>query len=222
MDTRVKVIGGGLAGCEAAWQLARRGIAVDLHEMRPERGTEAHQTDKLAELVCSNSFRSAEHTAAVGLLKDEMRQLGSLILQLADEHRVPAGGSLAVDREGFSAGVTAVIESCPEIRLVRGEVEALPQGLTILASGPLTSQSMADSLAILFGEKQLYFYDAIAPIVVADSIDFSKAWRASRYDKGGDDYVNCPLNETEYETLIDDVLAADKIEARDFERCVHF
>lgn len=218
----MKVIGGGLAGCEAAWQLARRGIAVDLHEMRPERGTEAHQTDKLAELVCSNSFRSAEHTAAVGLLKDEMRQLGSLILQLADEHRVPAGGSLAVDREGFSAGVTAAIESCPEIRLVRGEVEALPQGLTILASGPLTSQSMADSLATLFGEKQLYFYDAIAPIVVADSIDFSKAWRASRYDKGGDDYVNCPLNETEYETLIDDVLAADKIEARDFERCVHF
>lgn len=216
------MIGGGLAGCEAAWQLARRGVAVDLHEMRPERGTEAHQTDQLAELVCSNSFRSAEHTAAVGLLKDELRQLGSLIMQVADAHRVPAGGSLAVDREGFAGGVTAAVAEEPLIRLVRGEVRELPEGLTILASGPLTSQSMAESLFALFGEEYLYFYDAIAPIVTAESIDFSRAWRASRYGKGGDDYINCPLDEAQYETLIDDVLAAGKVETKDFERCVHF
>ena len=219
---RVRVIGGGLAGCEAAWQLARRGVAVDLHEMRPERGTEAHQTDKLAELVCSNSFRSAEHTAAVGLLKDELRQLGSLIMQVADAHRVPAGGSLAVDREGFAAGVTAAIEREPLVQLVRGEVAEVPDGLTVLASGPLTSPTMASSLFSLFGEDYLYFYDAIAPIVAADSIDFSRAWRASRYGKGGDDYINCPLDEAQYEELIDDVLGAEKVETREFERCVHF
>ena len=219
---RVKVVGGGLAGCEAAWQLAQRGVDVDLHEMRPERRTEAHQTENLAELVCSNSFRSAEHTAAVGLLKDELRSLGSLIMEVADAHRVPAGGSLAVDREGFAAGVTAAIAGEERIRLVRGEVTELPEGLTILASGPLTSSALAQSLFGLFGEEYLYFYDAIAPIVAADSIDFSKAWMASRYDKGGDDYINCPLDEAQYETLIDEVLAADKVETKSFERCVHF
>lgn len=222
MVERVRVVGGGLAGCEAAWQLARRGVEVDLHEMRPEQGTEAHQTDCLAELVCSNSFRSAEHTAAVGLLKDEMRCLGSLVMRIADEHRVPAGGSLAVDREGFAAGMTRAIESCEGIRLVRGEVEALPRGLTVLASGPLTSASLARSLFALVGEEHLYFYDAIAPIVKADSIDFTKVFRASRYDKGGADYINCPLDESQYETLVTDVLVADKVETRDFENCVHF
>ena len=222
MSGRVKVVGGGLAGCEAAWQLALRGVDVDLHEMRPERSTEAHQTQDLAELVCSNSFRSAEHTAAVGLLKDELRSVGSLIMREADRHRVPAGGSLAVDREGFAAGVTAAIETAPHIRLVRGEVTELPEGLTILASGPLTSSSLAQSLFGLFGEEYLYFYDAIAPIVVADSLDFDTAWRASRYDKGGDDYINCPLDEAQYNSLIDEVLAAEKVETKSFERCVHF
>jgi methylenetetrahydrofolate--tRNA-(uracil-5-)-methyltransferase len=223
MASRVRVIGGGLAGCEAAWQLARRGIPVELHEMRPERGTEAHQTDRLAELVCSNSFRSAERTTAIGLLKDEMRRLGSLVMQVADRHRVPAGASLAVDREGFAAEVTATIAAAPKIEVVRREVVEIPPGLTIVASGPLTSPGLAQALRELFGKDYLYFYDAIAPIVGAGSIDSSKVFRASRYDKGGgDDYVNCPLDREQYERLVGEILAAEKVPTRDFERCVHF
>ena len=218
----VKVIGGGLAGCEAAWQLARRGVRVELHEMRPVRGTEAHQTDRLAELVCSNSFRSAEITTAIGLLKEEMRRLGSLVIEVAERHRVPAGGSLAVDREGFAEDMTAAIAAEPLVELVRDEVERLPEGLAIVASGPLTSPALAESLRALFGKEYLYFYDAIAPIVTADSIELSVAFRASRYGKGGDDYVNCPLDREQYERLVADVLAAEKVPTRDFERCVHF
>jgi len=219
MTPRVRVIGGGLAGCEAAWQMARRGVAVDLHEMRPERRTEAHQTDRLAELVCSNSFRSAERTTAIGLLKDEMRALGSLVMEVADRNRVPAGGSLAVDREGFAAEMTAAIEREPLVTLHRSEVEHLAPGLTIVASGPLTSPTLAGELRELFGHDYLYFYDAIAPIVTAESIDMTQAFRASRYGKGGDDYVNCPLDR---ERLVADIVAAEKVPTRDFERCVHF
>ncbi len=222
MTPRVAVVGGGLAGCEAAWQLARRGIGVDLFEMRPLRGTEAHQTDLLAELVCSNSFRSAERTTAIGLLKEEMRALGSLVMQVADRHRVPAGGSLAVDREAFAREMTAAVTSLDGVVVHRVEVTALPEGLTIIASGPLTSPALAESLRRLFGRDYLYFYDAIAPIVTADSIDFSKAFRASRYGKGGDDYVNCPLDREGYERLVADILAAEKVPLRSFERCVHF
>ncbi|HEY8517729.1 MAG TPA: methylenetetrahydrofolate--tRNA-(uracil(54)-C(5))-methyltransferase (FADH(2)-oxidizing) TrmFO [Candidatus Binatia bacterium] len=222
MSPRVSIVGGGLAGCEAAWQLARRGIGVDLYEMRPVRSTEAHQTDLLAELVCSNSFRSAERTTAIGLLKEEMRRLGSLVMRIADEHRVPAGGSLAVDREGFARAMTEAVLALPGVVLRREEVLEPPPGLTIIASGPLTSPGLAESLRKLFGAEYLYFYDAIAPIVTAESIDMTKAFRASRYGKGGDDYVNCPLDREAYERLVDEILAAEKVPTRDFERCVHF
>ncbi len=222
MTERVRIVGGGLAGCEAAWQLARRGIGVDLYEMRPVRGTEAHATDRLAELVCSNSFRSAEQTTAIGLLKEEMRRLGSVVMEVADRCRVPAGGSLAVDREGFANDMSAAIESLPGVRVCREEVVEVPEGLTIIASGPLTSSTLAERLRTFFGQDYLYFYDAIAPIVAADSIDMEKAFRASRYGKGSDDYINCPLDQEQYEALVADVQAAEKIETRDFERCVHF
>ncbi|HYD50181.1 MAG TPA: methylenetetrahydrofolate--tRNA-(uracil(54)-C(5))-methyltransferase (FADH(2)-oxidizing) TrmFO, partial [Terriglobales bacterium] len=176
----VTVVGGGLAGCEAAWQLARRGIAVRLHEMRPVRGTEAHQTDRLAELVCSNSFRSAQATAAVGLLKEEMRRLGSLIMQIADATAIPAGSALAVDRDSFAAQVSAAIAAEPQIELIREEVIAIPDGVTILATGPLTSPELAAALQQQCGDEYLYFYDAIAPIVSADSIDRDIVFAASR------------------------------------------
>jgi methylenetetrahydrofolate--tRNA-(uracil-5-)-methyltransferase len=218
----VTIVGGGLAGCEAAWQLARRGIGVDLHEMRPVRTTEAHQTDRLAELVCSNSFRSAEHTSAIGLMKDELRRLGSLVMEVADRHRVPAGGSLAVDREGFAAEMTARIEAAPGVVVRRDEVVDVPRGLAIIASGPLTSAALSEQLRTFLGRDELYFYDAIAPIVTLDSIDLDVAFRQSRYDKGGDDYLNCPLDREQYETLVEAILAADKVPTRDFERCVHF
>ncbi len=222
VGARVNIVGGGLAGCEAAWQLARRGIEVDLYEMRPERTTEAHTTSHLAELVCSNSFRSAESTTAIGLLKEEMRLLGSLVMDQADRHRVPAGGSLAVDREGFARGMSEAIESMSGVHIHRQEVLELPDGPTIIASGPLTSSSMAERLRTFFGQDYLYFYDAIAPIVTAESIDMARAFRASRYGKGSDDYINCPLDREQYEALVDGILAAEKVETREFERCVHF
>ncbi|MBI2963694.1 MAG: methylenetetrahydrofolate--tRNA-(uracil(54)-C(5))-methyltransferase (FADH(2)-oxidizing) TrmFO [Deltaproteobacteria bacterium] len=223
--TRVHVIGGGLAGCEAAWQLARRGVAVRLYEMRPARGTEAHRSDRLAELVCSNSFRSASPDAAVGLLKEEMRRLGSLILQAAESARVPAGTALAVDRDGFSAEVTRSIEAEPSIEVVREEVTSLERfadELVIVASGPLTSPALYDELRRLFGRDHLYFYDAISPIVTADSIDRAVAFRASRYGKGGDDYLNCPLSRDEYRRFVDELLRAEKVPTREFERCLYF
>jgi len=218
----ITVVGGGLAGCEAAWQLARRGLAVDLVEMRPVRGTEAHQSDRLAELVCSNSFRSAEQTTAIGLLKEELRRLGSLVMAVADRHRVPAGGSLAVDRHGFAAEMTARVEGTPGVTVRREEASELPAGLAIVATGPLTSAALSEKLRELLGHGELYFYDAIAPIVTAESIDRSIAFRASRYGKGGDDYLNCPLDREPYEQLVAAVLAAEKVPTREFERCVHF
>ena len=185
----VHVVGGGLAGSEAAWQLARAGIAVVLHEMRPGRGTEAHQTDRLAELVCSNSFRSDDAmNNAVGLLHEEMRRCGSLILAAADAHKLPAGGALAVDRDGFAEEVTRRLAAEPLIRLERGEVAGLPPaewGSTIVATGPLTSPALAEAIRGLTGEESLAFFDAIAPIVHRESIDFSRAWFQSRYDKKG-------------------------------------
>jgi methylenetetrahydrofolate--tRNA-(uracil-5-)-methyltransferase len=218
----ITVIGGGLAGAEAAWQLARRGMAVRLYEMRPVCSTPAHHSDRLAELVCSNSFRSASLDSAVGLLKDEMRQLGSLVMRVADETRVPAGVALAVDRERFARRLTEVVEACPRITVVRQEVTALPDGPTIVATGPLTSSALSRCLQDVCGEAYLYFYDAIAPIVTADSIDRAVVFSASRYDKGGDDYLNCPMTREQYYGFVDAVLAAQVVPTKDFERCVYF
>jgi len=220
--TRVTVVGGGLAGVEAACQLAAAGVGVDLYEMRPVRGTAAHHTDHLGELVCSNSLRNATLETAVGVLKEEMRRLGSAVMQVADRHQVPAGACLAVDRVGFAAGLTALVERTPGIRLVREEVTALPEGLTILATGPLTSPALSDALTAVLGSRHLYFYDAIAPTIAADSIDMQVAWKASRYDKGGDDYVNCPLDRAQYDAFVAAVMAAEKVPSRDFERCIYF
>jgi len=221
--TRVTIIGAGLAGCEAAWQAAREGAEVTLYEMKPQRFSEAHHSPLLAELVCSNSLRGADLSNAVGLLKEELRRCGSLFMQVADACAVPAGGALAVDREGFAAAITERIEADPQIELVREEVTRLPEdGVTILASGPLTAGPLAEELAKLAGGDTLYFYDAIAPIVEADSIDFSRAWRGSRYGKGGDDYVNCPLDEAGYRAFVAGLLDGDKVPARSFEKLVHF
>jgi len=219
---RVTIIGGGLAGCEAAWQLTRAGIPVDLYEMRPVRATAAHVTQDLGELVCSNSFRNATMETAVGLLKEEMRQLGSLVMAVADRHRVPAGACLAVDRVRFAEGLTAAIEREPLIRLLREEVTDIPSGITILATGPLTSPALSTALARLLGSPHLYFYDAIAPTVTTESIDMQVAWKQSRYDKGGEDYVNCPLGRDAYYAFVDAVMAAEKVPARDFERMIYF
>jgi methylenetetrahydrofolate--tRNA-(uracil-5-)-methyltransferase len=191
--------------------------------MRPVRATEAHCTDKLAELVCSNSFRSASHDTAVGVLKEEMRQLGSLIMRAADATAVPAGAALAVDREGFSAAVTASICGHPQIEMIRRAIDSIPdQGIVILATGPLTASALSADLQRRLGQQHLYFYDAIAPIVTADSIDRSIAFPASRYGKGGDDYINFPFAREEYYAFVEALLAADKVPTRDFERCVYF
>ena len=218
----VNVIGAGLAGSEAAWQLARRGLRVRLHEMRPVRMTEAHRTADFAELVCSNSLRGASLETAVGVLKEEMRRLGSLIIAAADRARVPAGGALAVDRDGFSAAITATLSTHPLIDVMREEVTAIPEGPTIIATGPLTSAALGECLNELIGPRNLYFYDAIAPIVARDSIDMDKAFLASRYGKGGDDYINCPLSESEYDAFIEAVVAADKVALHPFEKPVYF
>ncbi len=219
----VHVVGGGLAGSEAAWALAKAGVPVILHEMRPVRGTEAHQTPKFAELVCSNSFRSDEWEAnAVGLLHRELRLAGSLVLKAADAHRVPAGAALAVDREGFSQAVTDAIEAEPLIEIRREEVAGLPPedwGRTIVATGPLTSPALAQAIREATGEDSLAFFDAIAPIVHKDSIDFSKAWFQSRWDKGdGKDYVNCAMDKDQYEAFIAALLAGEKTEFKDWEK----
>jgi methylenetetrahydrofolate--tRNA-(uracil-5-)-methyltransferase len=219
----VHVIGGGLAGSEAAWQVAQAGVPVVLHEMRPVRGTEAHQGQGLAELVCSNSFRSDDpQRNAVGLLHEEMRQCGSLILSAADAHKVPAGGALAVDRVGFSEAVEAALIAEPLIEVRREEVAGLPPSEwdeVIIATGPLTSPALAEAIAALTGEESLAFFDAIAPIVHRDTIDFGKAWFQSRYDKGdGADYVNCPLERDEYEAFVAALLAGDKTEFHEWEK----
>jgi len=223
----VHIIGGGLAGSEAAWQLAQAGTPVTLHEMRPHRRTEAHSTDKLAELVCSNSLRSddADYNA-VGLLHEEMRKLDSLIMAKADAHKVPAGGALAVDREGFSEAVQAALEAHPLITLVREELTALPPeewDSVIIASGPLTSAPLAEAIRAFTGEASLSFFDAIAPIVHKDSIDFSKAWFQSRYDKGtGTDYINLPMTKQMYQDFIDALLAGEKAMPKDWEGTPYF
>ena len=218
----VNVIGAGLAGSEAAWQLARRGLSVRLHEMRPVRMTEAHQTPMFAELVCSNSLRGASLETAVGVLKEEMRRLGSIVIAAADKARVPAGGALAVDREGFSGAITKTLSTHPLIEVAREEVTEIPAGPTIVATGPLTSATLGERLNQLIGPRNLYFYDAIAPIVARDSIDMEQAFFASRYGKGGDDYINCPMTEGEYDAFIDAVIAADKVALHPFEKPVYF
>ena len=227
----IHIVGGGLAGSEAAWQAAEAGVPVILHEMRPVRGTEAHQTEGLAELVCSNSFRSDdwEHNA-VGLLHAEMRRCHSIILSCADVHQVPAGGALAVDREGFSAAVTARLEAHPLITILREEVEGLPPAdwdNVIVATGPLTTPALSQAILDLTGEGQLSFFDAIAPIVHTDSINMDIAWRQSRYDKegpGGDKaaYINCPMNKEQYEAFIQALLDGPKTEFKEWENVPYF
>jgi len=223
MSNVVRIIGGGLAGTEAAWQLARRGVAVELFEMRPTRSTDAHATEYLAEVVCSNSLRSDSLSAPAGLLKAEMRQLDSMIISVAQAHRVPAGSALAVDRDGFAQGVTQTIASLTNVKLIRQEVEAIPDdGIVILASGPLTSPALSRDLAAKLGEAHLYFYDAISPIVTAESIDMNVAYRAARYGKGGDDYLNLPLTREEYYRFIDALVAAHRVPTHSFERFLPF
>jgi methylenetetrahydrofolate--tRNA-(uracil-5-)-methyltransferase len=222
LDT-ITIIGGGLAGCEAAWQAAERGVKVILHEMKPEKFSPAHHLATLAELVCSNSLRGESLENAVGLLKVELRNAGSLFMTAADATRVPAGGAVAVDRQLFSTFVTEKISAHPLITLAQGEVTEIPAaGVVIIASGPLTSDTLAVAIGRLTGE-YLYFYDAIAPIVTAASIDMSKAFRASRYGKGdGDDYLNCPLDEAGYAAFVHELNVGEKVPARDFEKMVHF
>lgn len=222
-NTSITIIGGGLAGCEAAWLAARFGVPVVLHEMKPLRYSPAHHLPGLAELVCSNSLRGISLDNAVGLLKEELRRCNALTIEAAEATSVPAGGALAVDRELFSAYITGKILSHPLIHLEYGEVTSLPEeGIVIIATGPLTSDTLASSLAELTGDR-LYFYDAIAPIVAADSLDMTKIFAASRYGKGdGDDYLNCPLNEDEYLRFVDALLSSEKVPARDFEKTIHF
>ena len=214
----VTVIGAGLAGCEAAWQLAQRGISVTLKEMKPHKMTPAHHSAGFAELVCSNSLRSDQLENAVGLLKEELRRCGSLILRCADETRVEAGGALAVDREGFSKAVTDAIRSHPNITVEEGEVTAIPEGEVIVASGPLTSDALSRAIGDLFPESRyLNFFDAAAPIVTFESVDMDHAWFASRYDKGTADYINCAMSEEEYLTFWKELCAAEEAEVHGFE-----
>jgi len=224
---RIRIVGGGLAGSEAAWQCARHGMTVDLVEMRPTRATEAHVTDGLAELVCSNSFRADDPEGnAVGLLHAEMRRLDSLILACADAHRVPAGGALAVDREAFSAAVQARLEAHPRISIRRAEVTTLPDaadGPVIFATGPLTSRALAEAIRAETGEAHLAFFDAIAPIVHKDSINLDVAWFQSRYDKGeGADYINCPMDRDQYNAFLDALLAAETVAFKEWEGTPYF
>ncbi|MBI4640093.1 MAG: methylenetetrahydrofolate--tRNA-(uracil(54)-C(5))-methyltransferase (FADH(2)-oxidizing) TrmFO [Candidatus Tectomicrobia bacterium] len=217
------IIGGGLAGPEAAWQAAQLGIDVTLYEMRPVKMTEAHKTSQLAELVCSNSLRSNALTNAVGLLKEEMRRLHSLIMEAADTSSVPAGVALAVDREKFSSRITERLEEHPRVTIVREEVISISDDTpTIIATGPLTSEKLANKISSLVHQKYLYFYDAIAPIIDAHSIDFSKTFFASRYDKGGDDYLNCPLSREEYDQFYEEVIKGVQVPLREFEEARYF
>ena len=218
----VNVVGGGLAGSEAAWQLGQYGVPVRFYEMRPGCPTAAHHTEQFAELVCSNSFRSAALQTAIGLLKEEMRRLSSLVMEAADHARVPAGQALAVDRKEFAQHVTDALIRHPLIEVHREEVENVPPGLTIIATGPLTSPKLTAQLRSLFGREHLYFYDSISPVVDVDTIDFDLVFRASRYNYGTDDYLNCPLSEEEYYALVSEILAADKVPLKDFEKASYF
>jgi methylenetetrahydrofolate--tRNA-(uracil-5-)-methyltransferase len=223
MTECITIIGAGLAGCEAAWQAAERGVSVVLHEMKPQKFSPAHQLEDLAELVCSNSLRGASLDNAVGLLKEELRRANTLFMAAADACQVPAGGALAVDRGLFSRYITEKIVAHPLIELVRGEVTHIPaEGLVVIASGPLTSDALAERIGELAGD-YLYFYDAIAPIVQASSIDLTTVFRASRYGKGdGDDYLNCPMTGEQYHSFVAALLAAEKVPARAFEKMIHF
>jgi methylenetetrahydrofolate--tRNA-(uracil-5-)-methyltransferase len=223
MAKRVTIVGGGLAGCEAAWQLARRGIGVDLHEMRPLRPTPVHQTADLAELVCSNSLRGNALDQAAGLLKEEMRRLDSLVVRTADAVKVPAGSALAVDRALFAKRMTEAVAALPEVRLHRGEILRIPDAeVTIVATGPLTSEALAGEIAGFVGEAYLHFFDAVSPVVEADSIDVDRTFRASRYGKGGDDYLNCPLGEAEYRAFHQALTGAECASVHDFEKELFF
>jgi len=218
----INVVGAGLAGSEAAWQIANRGLKVRLYEMRPKKQTPAHHTDKFAELVCSNSLRASALTNAVGLLKEEMRKLNSLIIRAADACAVPAGGALAVDRSQFSAYVTESLENHPHVTVVREEVTEIPNGLTVIATGPLTSDVLSQKIKELTGEEYLYFYDAAAPIVAKDSINMDKVYLKSRYDKGEAAYLNCPMTEEEFERFYEALLAAERVELKEFEKEIYF
>ena len=215
--SRVTVVGAGLAGSECAWQIAQRGIPVTLYEMKPLKRSPAHAADTFAELVCSNSLRSDELTNAVGLLKEEMRRLGSLIMACADDHRVPAGGALAVDREGFSRAVTRRIEAHPNITVCHQEVTSVPEGRVVIATGPLTQGAMAEEIQRLCPETALHFFDAVAPIVTLESVDMESAWFASRYDKGTADYVNCPMEKDEYIAFVTQLQSAQEAQLHGFE-----
>lgn len=214
--TKVKVVGAGLAGSEAAWQLAQRGVAVELYEMKPQKMTPAHHADTFAELVCSNSFRGDRLENAVGLLKEELRRLGSLILTCAEATRVEAGGCLAVDRQGFSRMVTEKIRSHPNITVVEEELTQVPEGPVIIATGPLTSDALSEAIGAYFGEDYLHFYDAAAPLVTAESVDMTKAWWQSRYDRGTPDYVNCSMNKEAYEAFVRELVSAQEAEVHGF------
>lgn len=218
----VTVIGAGLAGSEAAWQLAKRGIRVKLYEMRPVKQTPAHHTDKFAELVCSNSLRANTLTNAVGVLKEEMRRLDSVIMKAADSCSVPAGGALAVDRHEFAAKVTEMVTNHPNVTVVREEVTSIPTGPTIIATGPLTSQSLSEQLQALTGEQYLYFYDAAAPIIEKESINMEKVYVKSRYDKGEAAYINCPMTEEQFERFYDALISAETVPLKEFEKEIYF
>jgi len=223
MDNILIVIGGGLAGCEAAWQAASQGVAVRLLEMKPLRFSPAHRSPFLAELVCSNSLRSQDIQSAVGLLKEEMRYLGSLVMESALNHQVPAGKALAVDRERFAGHITDRIKTHPLIQVVSQEVSRLPRDeILVLATGPLTTESLADDLIELLGEKQLHFYDAIAPIVTLESIDGAKVYRGSRYGYGGADYINCPMSQREYDLFYENLIKAEQVPLHPFEKANFF
>jgi methylenetetrahydrofolate--tRNA-(uracil-5-)-methyltransferase len=219
MTTRVTIVGGGLAGCEAAFQLSRRGVGVDVYEMRPVRKTPVHRTGDLAELVCSNSLRGNALDQAAGLLKEEMRRLDSLVVRVADAVKVPAGSALAVDRDLFARRITEAVEALPGVVVHRREVEKIPDDpVTIVATGPLTADSLARDVADFVGRSHLYFYDAVSPVVEAETIDMDRAFRASRYGKGGDDYVNCPLDEAEYRAFYAALTSAECAVVHDFEK----
>lgn len=222
MYMEVTVIGAGLAGSEAAWQLAKRGIRVKLYEMRPVKQTPAHHTDKFAELVCSNSLRANTLTNAVGVLKEEMRRLDSVIMKAADSCSVPAGGALAVDRHEFAAKVTEMVTNHPNVTVVREEVTSIPTGPTIIATGPLTSQSLSEQLQALTGEQYLYFYDAAAPIIEKESINMEKVYVKSRYDKGEAAYINCPMTEEQFERFYDALISAETVPLKEFEKEIYF
>ena len=223
MRPDIVIIGGGLAGSEAAWQAANRGAKVTLYEMRPKEMTKAHKTGYLAELVCSNSLGSADPLNAPGILKEEMRRLGSLVIRVADGVRVPAGSALAVDRELFAAKITQELEGHPNIRILREEITEIPsEAVVIIATGPLTSDRLSSAIAQLTHEQHLYFFDAISPIVDADSINMDVVFRASRYGKGGDDYLNCPMDEPSYQAFYEAMIAAEKVQPKDFEKIPYF